>query len=453
MNPTDPDTGADLTSRACFEQLAEVVATPPPGAERATLALSAERSHFIRFNRGAVRQATQVTQGQATLALVRGARRIEGSLPLHGRIDADLGQLRDELARLATLLDEIDDDPYLLLPEEVARSERDETGTLPSPEAVVRAVVRAAPGLDFVGFYAGGPVARAFADSRGSRHWHRVETFHFDWCLYHALDKAVKCRYAGAHWSDDAFALKVAEGAQRLPLLAMPPHPLAPGAYRVYFAPSAMVELVGLLGWSGFSAKARRTGTSSLQPLAHHDVRLHPTVQIAEDVGQGFAPGFTLDGFARPPRVPLVEHGLAADTLNSPRSAREFSLPANGANTMESPDSLRLEPGSVPEADSLAALDDGLYVSNLWYLNYADRSACRMTGMTRFACFRVAAGRLVEPLPVMRFDDSFLRMFGEGLIGLTDVAHRFPDGGTWRERQLGSVTTPGALVEGWRLAL
>lgn len=453
MTGTLPDSGADLTSRSGFERLAERVDRPPPGAERATLSLSAERSHFIRFNRGAVRQATQVIQGQATLALVRGARRIEGRLSLTGRLDVDRRQLDDELARLASLLDEVDDDPFLLLPEEVTGSDRDETGTLPSPEAVVRAVAQAAAGLDFVGFYAGGPVARAFADSRGSRHWHRVERFHFDWCLYHALDKAVKCTYAGAHWSDAAFDRQVSDGARRLPLLALPPHPLKPGRHRVYFAPAAVVELLGLLGWSGFSAKARRTGTSSLQPLAHHDLQLHPTIHIAEDVGQGDAPGFTLDGFARPQRIELIRHGLAADTLNSPRSAREFSLPANGANAMEAPDSLRLEPGTVPEADALGVLDDGLYVSNLWYLNYSDRSACRMTGMTRFACFRVASGRLVEPLPVMRFDDAFPRMFGEGLIGLTDVAHRVPANGTWRERQLGSVTTPGALVEGWRLAL
>ena len=72
----------------------------------------------------------------------------------------------------------------------------------PATAGALRAPRRHA-GLDFVGFYAGGPVVRAFADSLGSRHWHHVETFHFDWCLYHAADKAVKTAYAGTHWSDD----------------------------------------------------------------------------------------------------------------------------------------------------------------------------------------------------------------------------------------------------------
>ena len=53
----------------------------------------------------------------------------------------------------------------------------------------------------------------------------------------------------------------------------------------------------------------------------------------------------------------------------------------------------------------------------------------------------------------MRFDDSFLRMFGEGLLGLTDRAELIPESSTYKERQLGSLTAPGALVEGWRLTL
>jgi predicted Zn-dependent protease len=76
-----------------------------------------------------------------------------------------------------------------------------------------------------------------------------------------------------------------------------------------------------------------------------------------------------------------------------------------------------------------------------------------MTGMTRFACFWVEGGRLVAPMPVMRFDDSFLRMFGEGLVGLTDRAEMIPESSTYGGRQLSSLTTPGALVEGWRLTL
>jgi len=76
-----------------------------------------------------------------------------------------------------------------------------------------------------------------------------------------------------------------------------------------------------------------------------------------------------------------------------------------------------------------------------------------MTGMTRFACFWVEDGRIVAPIPVMRFDDSFLRMFGPGLVALTGHAELVPADGTYGARQLQSLTAPGAIVEGFALTL
>jgi predicted Zn-dependent protease len=442
-----------VTSRSYFDSLAEDVCVATGGADRVTLYLKAEESDFIRFNGGAVRQATHVNQGYATVAVVQGSRRIETTLSLSGRPDADRAALLAQRTVLLAQLPDVPEDPYLLLPDEVGTSSRHETGTLPAAESLVRAVVEAARGLDFVGFHAGGPVVRAFADSRGSRHWHHVDSFHFDWCLVQQADKALKNAYAGTRWDDAEFARLVDADAQRLPLLAQPPRVLAPGAYRAYFTPTAMAELLGTLNWGGFSGQARRTGTSSLSRLEHRDALLHPSVHLAEDTSRSIAASFTAEGFTKPDVVELVRDGQAAGTLNSPRSARQYGLPANGANGDEAAEALRLAPGSLAQDDVLSALDTGLYVSNLWYLNYSDRQACRMTGMTRFACFWVEDGQLVAPLPVMRFDDSFLRMFGEGLIGLTDRAEMIPESSTYGGRQLSSLTTPGALVEGWRLTL
>lgn len=436
-----------------FESLAQSVCQNTAGTDRVTLHLRAEDSDFIRFNRAAVRQATHVTQGMATVSVMRGSRRIESSRSLTGRLDEDTAALLCDRAQLIVSLAEVPDDPYLLLPDEVTSSSRHETGALPSPQALVIATTSAARGLDFVGFYAGGAVVRAFADSRGSRHWHHVESFHFDWCLYQQADKAVKTAYAGTHWDADEFARRLAMGAQRLPLLALEPRKLLPGEYRAYFAPAAMNELLVTLAWSGFGAQPRHTGTSSLSRLEHHDAQLHESFHLREDTAGSIAPAFTAEGFAKPASVALVDAGRAAGTLNSPRSARQYNLTANGANAQESPESLSLAPGKLPEDEVLRALDTGLYVSNLWYLNYSDRQACRMTGMTRFACFWVEGGQLVAPLAVMRFDDSFLRMFGEGLVDFTDTAEMVPECGTYQERQLMSITTPGALVSGWKLTL
>ena len=443
----------NVVSRDYFEALAEAVCGAARPGERSSLLLKAESSDFIRFNRGAVRQATHVEQAVASVALTQGQRRAESRLTLSGQPDADAAALRDELATLRALLPDLPDDPWLLLPDVPAHSERHETGSLPTAEHLVRRVAEAAAGLDFVGFHAGGPVVRAFADSTGTRHWHHVETFHFDWCLYHAADKAVKTAYAGTHWNDEQFAQRVGAGAVQLALLARPPRMLQPGAYRSWFAPAAMAELLGALGWGGFGQKARRTGTSSLMRLAHRDAVLHPQMNLFEDPALGTAPAFTAEGFGRPGRVSLIERGLATDTLTHPRSAREYGVAANGANAAEMPEALSLRPGTLPDARALAELGTGLWVSNLWYLNYSDRQACRLTGLTRFACLWGEDAVPVAPIGVMRFDDSFLRMFGEGLVGLGDRAELIPESGTYLERQLGSLSSPGALVEGWKVSL
>lgn len=448
-----------LTRRAGFEALADALLGAPEakqGADRTSLMLSAESSDFLRFNRGALRQATQVTQAYATLAVERGQRRTEAAVALSGDLARDLATLSAERVRLIADLDLISDDPWLLVPDAPSTSHRDDGGRLPDAAQVIALVHGlAADKHDFVGFYAGGPIVRAFADTLGSRHWHRIETFHFDWCLYRQADKAIKTAYAGTHWDDAAFVARFEEAAARVPLLAREPRTLTPGAYRAAFTPTALVEILGTLGWSGFSLKARRTGVSSLMRLERGEA-FASALQIDEAIGSGTAPAFTAEGFVRPASVPLVTDGrlpASGGTLNSPRSAREYGVATNGADAGESPDSLRVAAGSIAHGEMLRALDTGLFVSNLWYLNYSDRQACRMTGMTRYACFWVERGELVAPVNVMRFDDDAIRLLGAGLVGLTDAPEFLPNSDSYGQRHLGSITTPGAVVEGFRLTL
>ena len=71
--------------------------------------------------------------------------------------------------------------------------------------------------------------------------------------------------------------------------------------------------------------------------------------------------------------------------------------------------------------------------------------------MTRFATFWVENGEIVAPVPVMRFDDTFPRMFGEGLIALGEDQAE-PDCGV-REESLGlhRAGVPGVHQVGERL--
>lgn len=454
--------------KAWFDALADRICTAPrpgSGIDRIMLSLASEHTDFVRFNRGAVRQMTRVEQHQAALTLVTGRCRITGSTSLSGNVDADSTLLIGLRDALAVDLPMVPPDPHLRLPDTIADTFRDDADDdaasanagFPSAERIVARVVDQARGLDLVGFYAAGPVIAAFADSRGQRNWHRVRSFHFDWSLFCSddpavRDRAVKSIYAGARWDDAEFARRMTQARERLALLARPSSPISPGRYRVWLEPMAMAEMLGTLAWGGFGLKDRRTGTSPLLALDGGKRLLSPRFTLAEATADGIAPAFTPTGHVRPPSVALVTAGTGAQTLVSPRSAAEFGVTAN-ADEAESPASLSLTGGDLDDADTLTTLDTGLWISNLWYLNYSDRHSCRMTGMTRFACFRVEHGEIVAPIDVMRFDDEFPRLFGQGLLALSREVDFLHSSDTYGSRHLGSISSPGALLADMRFTL
>ena len=101
----------------------------------------------------------------------------------------------------------------------------------------------------------------------------------------------------------------------------------------------------------------------------------------------------------------------------------------------------------MPESEVLQRLDTGVYINNVWYLNYSDRTACRITGMTRFVTFWVENGVIQAPLNVMRFDETLYRMLGEKLLALTTERELILDPSTYGERSTASSRMPGAIVD------
>ena len=174
---------------------------------------------------------------------------------------------------------------------------------------------------------------------------------------------------------------------------------------------------------------------------------------MIEDVAGGVAPDFQSDGFRRPSQVSLIENGALSGALVSPRSAKEFGVQTTGANGGESPDSLSVAGGELPTEEVLKALDTGVWIGNLWYLNYSDRSAGRMTGMTRFATFWVENGEIVAPLNVMRFDDTVHRMLGSELEALTVEQELLLSASSYYNRSTASSNLPGALLKDFAFTL
>ena len=211
--------------------------------------------------------------------------------------------------------------------------------------------------------------------------------------------------------------------------------------------------MTNLLGWGGFSLRAQRSGMSPLLKLVQGEASLAPQIQMSENYAEGCAPGFQEDGFTRPDRVDLIRDGRHAGALVSPRSAKEYEVEPNGASGHELATSLDVAGGEIASGTELEALGDGLYIGNLWYLNFADRNTCGATGLTRFATFWVEGGEWVAPVDTMRFQDSVYRMLGDGLVGLSEERDWLMDASSYGSRSTSSQRLPGALIDDFRLTL
>lgn len=437
--------------QAYFYELGHALFEKLKGGEQLLLGFSGEDSDFVRLNHNRIRQAGCTAQRTLSLDLVEGRRHAQASLELAGDLALDLEQAGAMLKQLREQRALLPEDPYLNFSTAINDSEYHHDDAAVDSHEAVDQIVQAAADLDLVGIFANGIQYTGFANSMGQRNWHSRASFNFDWSCYLEKDRAVKSGYAGFAWQQEELAAKMDSIREQLAMLSRPSKTLEPGSYRAYLAPAAVNEILGMMAWGGFGLKAHRTKTTPLIQMTEQGRTLDAAITLTESHARGLAPGFTGRGFIKPAQVELIRAGRYQDCLVNARSAVEYDSMPNAES--EFPGALDLAAGELPRRDVLQALDTGLYINNLWYLNFSDRNACQITGMTRFACFWVEQAEIRAPVEVMRFDDSVYKLLGTQLIGLTKERELILDAGTYGGRSNSSAELPGVLVSALRLTL
>src|SRR5450830_357218 len=436
-----------------FRQLVSFLQSQITPSEQFTCWLSAEETDFVRFNRSAIRQPGHVAQIILRVQLLIGRRHASSSVNLCGQMEQDYSALIETLALLREQLRDLPEDPHLLMTTEVRHSSHIQRSSLPPTQDMVNEILEAAGGLDMVGILTTGTQYRGFANSQGQQNWFETHNVNVDWSLFHSGDKAVKSNYAGFEWDTKEFQQKFDAARKQLALFALPAISIPPGSYRAYLTPTALNELLMMPNWAGFSEKSLRTHQSCLRRLQAKDVSLHTDVYLSEDSLAGLEPIFQSQGFIKPDSIELIRAGELCGSMISPRTAKEYGIQSNGANPDESAKSLRMRGGTIPMNEALQQLGTGIYISNLWYLNFSDRTNCRITGMTRFASFWVENGEIKAPLNVMRFDESLFRILGDDLVALTQETETIMDDRSYGERHTGGAILPGVLLKAMRFVL
>ena len=417
------------------------------------LNFDAEKTNFVRFNHSKIRQAGNVRQMTLTLNLIFKSKTLTSVIRLSTDFEKDSILLLRTLYYLRREIPELPEDPYLMYERNINSFENDITSNKLDAYAMTGNIIDSCSMLDMVGILSSGTILKGFASSLGQFNWHESESFNFDWSMYTESGKAIKQNYSDQEWSQKRFTDLLSESKEKLNVIDNKEVKVKTGEHRVYLSPSALNEIIDMLSWGGFSYKANKIGSSPLHLMEKGKKNFNKIVSFSENLSNGISPKFHSDGFIKPEMTELIVDGQYANSLVSPRSALEYSVNHNAAEYYESPVSIHLKQGELDANKILDTLKDGIYISNLWYLNFSDRNNGRITGLTRFGCFMVENGEYKGPINTMRFDETVYNIFGDKLIGLTDSPQLLMDSSTYEERSTYSSTIPGAIVEDFKMTL
>ena len=436
-----------------FNHLSEKLFSSLNEGENLKVSIGGENSQFIRFSQSKVRQSGIVDDASLSISLIKDERTCSGSFTLTGNTGKDEKTTLMELERLREEVVMLPKDPFVVLPEDSGSSREEHNGSLLNQENAVSALSSAMRGVDLAGIWASGRIFTGNANSAGQKHWFATDTFSLDYSLITPDEKMVKATYAGSHWNQSEYEKTMENSIAKLRMMEKPGKKIKPGEYRTYIAPAGVADIVGMFSWGGVGEASIQQGDSSLCKMRQNKVTMSPCFTLSEDFTSGLVPRFNYNGELAPEKLKLILSGSLNNTLVSSRTAKEYGVKSNFAGEREAMRSPVLATGDLKEDDVVQSLDQGIYLSNLHYLNWSDRPGGRITGMTRYACFWVENGEFVAPIENMRFDDSIYNFFGDNLESITDKGHLHPTVETYEGRELGGISCPGILLKSFKLTL
>jgi predicted Zn-dependent protease len=420
------------------------------GATEAEVLVDAEDAALTRFANSEIHQNVEEASVRVSLRFVRGKR---VGVAATGRTDEEaLRRLAETAGRISDLVEETGDWPGLPDPGQIDLVDGAfAAGTATaSPELRaegVRAVIAAADAAGVIGYgsFATTVETVAIASSRGIR---AAEARTSSQLITVAMGPEHGTGYAEAAAVDaitiDAAALgrEAAETARR----SARPVALDPGDYPVVLAEYAVVDILDMLGYLGFSALAVEEGRSFYEPGKRIGSEL---VSIRDDARDptGMPASFDYEGVASE-TVTLVDGGvcrdLVWDSATAARAGRRSTGHGLPAPNPYGPFPLhaQMAPGTTPRAELVRGLKRGLYVTRFHYTNPIHPKLAVITGMTRDGTFLVEDGEVVGPVRNLRYTMSYL----DALAAVEAVSS---------ERRLlkgflGAVLVPSVRMASWR---
>ncbi len=419
------------------------------GATEAEVLIVAGESALTRFANSEIHQNVAESNVALNLRFVVGKR---VGVASSGRTDDEgLRRLAGNAAAIARNVEELDD--WAGLPEPTPITELPAAFAGATAEATpefraeaVRAVIGAADdaGVTAYGSFATEVERVVVANSRGIRAEQERTTAQLI-TVHMAPDGGSGYAEAAAVDASTIDAAGLGREAAAKARASVDPVSIEPGDYPVVLEEYAVVDILDMLGYLGFSALAVQEGRSFYEPGRRIGSDL---VSIRDDGADpsGLPMAFDYEGVAKQ-RVTLVDDGLCRDLVYDAHTAARDGRRSTGhglpAPNPYGPFPLNqvMTAGATPRDELIGGLDRGLLVTRFHYTNPVHPKLAIITGMTRDGTFLVEGGRIVGPVRNLRYTQSYL----EALAGVTAVG---------RERRtlkgfLGGTVVPALRIDGW----
>ena len=445
--------GAGGADRSPIDTLAiadrAVALAAAAGATEAEALVSAERAQLTRFANSEIHQNVAETNGSLNLRVAIGKR---VGVASSNRLDDDglraLAETATAIARNSAELDDWGGLPAPTQVTEIAAAWSDGTaGATPEQRAEgVRAVISAADavGVRAYGSFSTSAEHLAVANSKGIRVAQRRTTSQLLTVMMAADGGSGYAEAASVDAGEIDAAVVGREAAEKARSTANPVS-VDPGDWTVVLEEPAVVDLLSMLAFMGFSALAVQEERSFAEPGKVIGSELVTIVDDATEPG-AMPMAFDYEGVAKQ-KVVLVERGVCRDVVYDAQTAARggvtstgHGLPApNGYGPF--PLNMVMSAGSTSREALVGEMERGLLVTRFHYTNPVHPKLAIVTGMTRDGTFLVEDGRIVGPVRNLRFTQSYLA----ALAGTVAVG---------RERRtlkgdFGGVLVPAVRIDGW----
>lgn len=195
--------------------------------------------------------------------------------------------------------------------------------------------------------------------------------------------------------------------------MALNPKPGKSGRYTALLSPLVFADFVNQMGILS-SAFLVDAGRSFLMDRIGSEVA-SKNFNLTDDptlVGTYGTRAFDDEGVPAKRNV-IVQNGTLKTYLHNSTTGKKFRVKttANAGLIAPSPWNLVVEPGGKTFGEMLSGIDEGIYVTNNWYLRYQNYRRGDFSTIPRDGIFRIKNGQIHSSLRDLRISDNMLRIF------------------------------------------